>query len=191
MAYNQITTHVADAKERIIEQHKDKPNIESVFEIFTERIQAIEDDLQKQYSSKALSTATGSQLDSIAKDVGILRQASDDEELRARCFGAVAQHWSVGKIETVITIIKLLCNVDTVYIREEFPAKVAIQLITDVQVNREIRAVVQSALVASVNLESFIIVADVNYFGFENDWRSSRFATIDEPDEGGYFAIEF
>lgn len=189
MSYSYISSHIEDAKNRIIEQHKGKPNFENFLTIFLQRIQGLEDDLKNFVEKRSLSTATDYQLDEIAQELGIRRDGDTDARLRTRCYAQIAQYWSSGKVEQIVTILSLLTDATEVRITEIFPAKIQVEIKTDSAVDSAIEDVIRNALAAGVGLEEPIALVPNDYFGFSDDPDADGFFVSESASSGGYYSI--
>lgn len=189
MSFKYIDSHTLDAIDRVIEQHKGKPNFESLLNIFTNRTQDLEDDLNKMFTSSSINTASGASLDAIAKDLNIQREGDTDARLRVRCFSQIAQHYSSGRIEQIISILRLLVEAREVRMVEIFPAKITVEIRSDFAFDSSIRQVIERALAAGVGLDQIIISVSIKYFGFSNDSQASGFILEQGSQDGGRFSI--
>jgi hypothetical protein len=188
MAYVKISTHFQDGLARLIEQHKDKVNIASLVEIFCNRIQGLEDELELFATKKPLPFAENQQLDDIATDLGIMRAGDDDETLRLRCYAQIAIYWSSGREEQISQIIKLLTGVEDVRVVEEFPASVSVVLETDETINTALKNVIENSLAIGVSLTD-VIISPTDYFGFDSDPEADGFATLASSVDGGKWSV--
>jgi len=189
MSYKYIDSHFAQAIERVIEQHKDKPNFENLLKVFLERTQDQEDDLKNQAENRTLSGARGAQLDAIARDLNLRRDGDSDSRLRIRCFSQIAQHYSSGRIEQIVSILRLLVEAREVRMTEIFPAKITVEIRSDFPFDSSIRQVIERALAAGVGLDQVIVSVSIRYFGFSNDAQASGFILTPGSEDGGRFSI--
>lgn len=104
----EISTHVADAKARLLERHKGKPNINAMVELFSSKIQALETAAFYFFSHRWINEAEGVQLDLIGELVGQNRLGFEDEFYRVLLFVKIAINNSQGDPEAIISIFNLM-----------------------------------------------------------------------------------
>ena len=76
MAYPaQVTNHVAAAQARLLVEYQQSPNLQGLIGVFAARVQLIENALYAVMTQRALSTASGQQLDNLGKIIGLLRSS--------------------------------------------------------------------------------------------------------------------
>lgn len=130
MGFTQITTHVADAKARLLEQYKGKPGMEALIEKLVAPLQELEDTFIALSIERTIDDADGIQLDKLGDIVGIERSSLpdplDDEAYRQRIRAKVLVNISNGEPETLIQVYRLLTQSGLVFLEENFPAGVAL-----------------------------------------------------------------
>lgn len=102
------TDYVLEALNLLLEQFKDKENIEDLLSSFIQQIQLGEDVTFDLYSERLLDTAIGAQLDVLGTIVGQDREWSNDEEYRIYIKARIAINRSNGKAEELINIFNLV-----------------------------------------------------------------------------------
>ena len=77
-----VKNHEDQAFNRLLEQFKDKPNIEALLKGWMKGVQTTEESLLDLLNNRSILTAFGVQLDYIGKIVGIKRGGRSDESYR-------------------------------------------------------------------------------------------------------------
>lgn len=77
-----ITTHVADAQARLVEQFKEQPRLLALIEAWVEPLQDIEEQLSLLLHYRTLDASVGQQLDNLGAIVGQAREGRTDDEYR-------------------------------------------------------------------------------------------------------------
>jgi hypothetical protein len=130
-----ISTHLADAKNRLLEQYRDSenlPNFHAIFEIFVQRFQDLENTLENYIDDKSIYTAIGVQLDNIGNLVNIRRiYGQSDASYRSDIFLKIFQNTSSGTKEEVINFLKQSTPATEIEVRNLYNATVQIFLNTN------------------------------------------------------------
>ncbi len=118
MSVTQITTHVADAIARLMQQYKDKPNMVALITALVEEIQDAEDGIFPILEGRLLwdgtkTPAIGNQLDLIGEIVGLKRNNLTDPEYTLFLFATIAENNSDGTIPILKNIASFLFNPTT------------------------------------------------------------------------------
>jgi len=186
MTYQKINDFEDRAIERLIEQHKGKEKVEALIKNLASEVQALENTLDDFSKDRQLSTAVGANLEAIAADLGITRNGDTDNKLRRRCYAAIALYWSSGRVEQVISFLKLAGGAVKIEIEEVFPAKINCVILTAEILDVTFRDDILKVLAAGVGL-GVVIVANPNYFGFLEDPDANGFGSLYDSSVGGYF----
>lgn len=109
-----ITDHVAAALARLPEESREQPNIVAFVSALVRPAQAVEDAFWQLLTETGISRALGVSLDRIGKIVGQVRDGRDDETYRAVLRARILANRSSGKIEELITIVRLVLGADVV-----------------------------------------------------------------------------
>ena len=188
MSWTPILDHIAQAKERLLEQQKNKPGIEGTLTAFVEQIQDIEDVLNALGTERAVDTAEGVQLDKIGEIVGIERElGQSDEDYRIEIKAKIVQNMNQGTPEEVIAAAKFFIGASFAWYLEVYPAAVDIFTSTpvDPSLQVKIRAKIKSFLPAGVAFDNFGFFPEVDAFRFD---AAPGFGDTDDPDVGGLLA---
>jgi hypothetical protein len=166
----QITTHAADAKARLLFQYQGKTNIEALLDsLGGQQIQDLEDILFDINSRLDIDNSEGVQLDNIGTIVGQPRNGQDDMTYKLFLKAKAGVNVSEGDVERVLSVWKIITGGTIVQVIDQYPA--AIELFSDVPVPGELEveafALMQEVVGAGISITSSIISPD-NAFGFEN-----------------------
>lgn len=198
MLVTKITTHIQDAKNRLLEQYKGRPLIAGFYDAFNRQVQEIEDtffalDAGRQLWNGTTSPAIGQQLDNIGEIVGIKRNGLPDAEYLLFIFGKIAENNSDTTIPTILNIIGYVFQAQQVVLQEVFPAGVSIQVIgTPIppSLYQTAANLVSAALGAGINLVFVGGSPNVNVFRFEGPGvvgAINGFGDLNDPSIGGVF----
>ena len=112
------------AKNLLIEQYKNKPNINYILEAIISPFQELGIVLEEIIESRNLDTANGYSLDMIGDRVGVERGTMSDNEFRLEIKFQIILNRSNGEPETLIYALKFLANATIVHYSEPHPATV-------------------------------------------------------------------
>ena len=180
MSVMQITTHIEDAKNRLLFQYRGKANIEGLLDsLGGQQIQDLEDILFNVSTILEIDNSIGIQLDNIGKIVGQLRNGQVDSTYKLFLKAKAARNVSEGDIERILSVWKIITGGTDIQITEIFPAE--IELFSDVPVPDELAAdafaLMQDIVAAGVRVLSSIISPE-NAFGFENSIGTLGFDSV-------------
>lgn len=106
----QITDHVAQAQARLIEQFKNKPNLESLLSVLATQTQESEDVYFEVLLERTLDVAVGVQLDALGVIVGQDRDGDLDVDYRRRIRARIFTNRSSGLPNEILNIVRLVLN---------------------------------------------------------------------------------
>ena len=174
-----ISTHVADAKDRLIEQYRDAeklPNFHALIEIFAQRFQGVENILEYWNKNVSIFDAIGIQLDKLGTIVGLARVSGQtDEQYRALLFIKIMQNNAQGTGEQLITVTKLLTGATIVQYVNLFNATVSLYLNVDINptddpdVAQFFYEIIKSVLMGGVGIDGIISSTETDYFDLGNN----------------------
>lgn len=110
MALTHVTDHEEQALARLVLQYADKTNVRALVGVGGASVQTAEDVLWQLYSQRLLEDAVGAQLDNLGAVVGQAREASTDDQYRARIRGRILANRSSNSTETMIAIAAAVVN---------------------------------------------------------------------------------
>lgn len=159
-----ITTHVSDAKDRLLEQYRDSeklPNFHTILEIFSQRFQDVENILEDWNKDVSIFDAVGMQLDKIGTIVGLARvSGQNDATYRALLFIKIMQNNAQGTGEQLINVTKLLTGATVVQYVNLFNATLSLYLNVDINPTNDpdvadfFYSNIQSVLMSGVGIDS-------------------------------------
>lgn len=166
----QITTHIEDAKARLLFQYQGKANIEALLDsLGGQQIQDLENILFDISSRLDIDNSVGVQLNNIGLIVGQPRNGQDDITYRLFLKAKAGVNVSEGDVERVLSIWKIITGGTIVQVIDQYPA--AVELFSDVPVPGELEVaaftLMQEVVGAGISITSTIISPE-NAFGFEN-----------------------
>jgi hypothetical protein len=113
-----INNHVEIAKNRLIEQYKERPKMLGLVEAIVKPLQVLEDEAFNVYKGKWLNTAQGAQLDTIGLIVGEGRLGRDDEDYRGAIYARIAMNVSSGEPDAILSGVKSFIGEGSVELQE-------------------------------------------------------------------------
>ena len=174
-----ITTHVVDAKDRLIEQYRDAeklPNFHAVLEIFSQRFQGVETILEDWNKDVSIFDAVGIQLDKIGTIVGLARVSGQtDDKYRSLLFIKIMQNNAQGTGEQLITVTKLLTGATIVQYVNLFNATVSLYLNVDINPTNDPDVAqffyenIHSVIMGAVGIDGIISSAETDFFDLGNN----------------------
>ena len=118
MSYPEQINHVEVALSRLPSVWKDKPIMQGFITAFASNIQVIEELLFDMLNNRSVFTAIGAQLDVVGLLVGVARLGRDDLDYRNAVFKQIAINNADGSTENILETVRLLTQVDGVYMWE-------------------------------------------------------------------------
>ena len=193
MSITKITDHIDQAKNRLLSQFKDKPNINGLLSALTRGIQDIENAGYDLYIKRWVTTATGSTLDRLGAMVNAERNGANDEQYRTNIIGEINTQFSSGSNDDIILTAKNLTGASFVLFVEEYPATFYIEcrgvdntLIVDIE---RIKKIIEKSKPAGVQFQKITTVPS-EAFSFSEDSTGQGFTLNERPETGGRFAIQ-
>lgn len=104
-AITNITDHENRALDRLLEQQKAKPVLAAVVGALSTQVQALENMFQSLLSARAITTATGDQLDGLGALVGEPRNGRTDTEFRIAIRARIAINRSSGTANEILGVL--------------------------------------------------------------------------------------
>jgi len=187
-----ITTHVADAKARLVEQYKRKPNIDGILQSFVQQYQDMEDVINDMFFSRFVNNAVGRQLDLFGTIVDLDRQGFDDTFYRILLNAKIGQNISSGDPERVISTLVLLTGASQVMYQNLNNATVGLAINTTIPANLVdlIFATMQSVVMAGIRIDFIVSYDATEPFSFDGIGPIGLgFSSLAAPTTGGKFAF--
>lgn len=187
----QITTHVQDALDRLLEQYKGKANIEGIIEVLGERSQGLEDVVFSMIEGQEIYSAIGVQLDLLGTIVDIARNGLNDDAYRLLILGKIGENSSDATASKVAQVFAILMNSDIVQEQDLYPAGVGFSGAGDIDESllTLVWNLVQASLGAGIRLEFLSCFDEDEAFAFEGPAGTGLgFDDLTDPGFGGMFA---
>ena len=121
MTISQTTAHVTEALDNLLQQFKDKPNLQALLTSYVDQIQDLEDAFYGLMTGQWLDNAEGAQLDRTGDIIGEDRQGRYDEDYRLALRARIKINLCEGTPEEIIDIFLLLTE-SAVELKEYYPA---------------------------------------------------------------------
>jgi hypothetical protein len=165
-------SHFNSALARLVQQYKNKPQLKLLMQAILGEFQTVEDMLDDVRWLRAISLATGQQLDNLGKLVGIKRNGLGDETYRTRLRAQVLLNLSSGSPEEIYAIVSAMLALVpglTLQALEFFPAAFVLRVGNAAITNAaDIAAVLQIARDAGVSaVLEYTTDTDANSFIME------------------------
>lgn len=188
---NFIDNHIEQGFNRLITQYKQKPNVEGLISSLVLPLQSLEDSIKFYFENHSIFDATGIHLDSWGTVLVEPRFGLNDSDYRIQLLAKVAQNFSEGTAEDLISMFKTLTRAAYIVYSEIYPAEVSITAV-DVDLigdSARIRSVLDLAKAAGVRITSAIVTA-ANVFSFDADAdpNSKGFGDLNDLSLGGEWA---
>lgn len=127
-----ISTHQADAIDRLLEQYKSTTKLKGIVSSLGDQYQEVEDVVWSLLAGRALATAVGEQLDKLGTIVDLTRTTGlSDEDYRTLLYVKVGQNTSQGDPPKLISVMKLLTGATRVFYQNLTRASVLLAVDVD------------------------------------------------------------
>ena len=185
MNVTQITTHVSDAKARLLEQYKGIATIEGLLDALGgQQIQDLEDAIFGLKDRLNIDVSEGVQLDDIGTIVGQAREGQADEVYKLLIKARIGKNVSESEIERVISVWKIITQSNVVHLVENYPAEVA--LYSDIPLDPSLitlaLALVQDVVGAGIKVTPTVVFVE-GAFGFEGNADALGFSSVISQDQ--------
>lgn len=133
MSIEKITNHTDQAKGRLPDRFALATQFRNLIDLMGGRTQELENMLFNLFEQRAISTATGKQLDKAGEILNLPRELGEsDSAYRSRLYSATGQLEKSGEVESVIDIYDFLISPDMVMYKELYPAGFSLTALTDI-----------------------------------------------------------
>jgi hypothetical protein len=105
-----VTDHEAQALARLAQQFESSTNLRALVSAGAGSVQTAEDVLWALFTERLLDGAAGAQLDNLGAVVGQLREASTDDQYRARIRGRILANRSDNSVEAILGIVRAVLD---------------------------------------------------------------------------------
>lgn len=193
MIATQITNHVAQAIDRLLQQYKGQPRIEAILTAFVEQIQEAENAIYSLDAGRQLSSAVGAQLDELGTLLNYERGGLSDAVYLIFLRGVIARNFSDGTLTAIREELVLLLDAEETLIFENFPAEFSAQFSDssrDSTLFATIARFVQECAGAGIRFGSLTeFAASGDAFAFVGgNFPAKGFGDTGDPSLGGQFA---
>ncbi len=183
-----ITTHEDDALARMLMQYQESDRLRSLVSALVAQIQQVEDALNDVLDTRAVATATGTNLDELGAIVDFARPpGATDAIYRILILGKIGLNVSQGETERVIDVYRLLTQATEVRI-EEYPVA-ALSLYSNGSLDPELVTIVagflEAVVAAGVSVEHFGLYDADEPFVFAGNASGLGFGDLDDLSVGG------
>lgn len=124
MTTTPISDHQSAALKRLISQYRNKFNIKAILDIYTAKIQELENVFNSLVTERTLNGSVGIQLDNLGTIFNTPRNGLTDEQYRQRIIGKIAENTSEGTPKDIINLFKILMQASEIDYRELYPATI-------------------------------------------------------------------
>lgn len=174
MIVTEITTHVQDALQRLLQQYQGLPNMTSLITALVEQIQDLENAAfpiaeEREFFNGTTYVAVAAQLDGIGDLVNVPRNGLSDAEYLILILGTIAENFSDGTWLVILNIIQILTQSTDITVFEHFPASIAIDLVNpnlDPNFWPLVGEILQASLGEAIALDYIGIYDPANIFTF-------------------------
>lgn len=185
----EIPDHIEIARERMISQFKDKPNLDALLDIFMTEVQELETTYIDLLLMRGLDTAVGVQLDILGQHVGVIRLGLSDTDYRARLKLQIDINNSDGTESTIASIMLRATDASNVAVLDSGNAFV--QVWTDGPVfNSDVQSMLDQITGAAIGKDLRVSPASIP-FVFEGDLQGLGLGSIHSPSNGGSLVEHF
>ena len=152
MTISEVTTHVAEAQDNVVEQFRGKTTLAALIESWVQQIQDLETAAFEVLEDTLLSTAVGVQLDGIGEVLNEERQGKSDADYRVALAAIINVRNSEATCEDLIELVDGATGGGaTLLVREPvFPAYFEIEVDTPITNGEEVAAFVDRARAVAV-----------------------------------------
>lgn len=185
-----IPTHIQDARNRLLQQYRNLPNIQAVLDALVGPIQTLENAFNDLNTLRGILGGSGVQLDRLGAIVGIPRGILSDDVYRTRIKIKVIQNLSQGEPDRLIQVYGFLLGAQKVIFQDHFPGGVGILADGIIPVGQEtlIYENLQNIAAAGVRVDYIGTFPAQTPFAFAGGiTQSGGFGDLNNPSVGGGF----
>lgn len=178
------STHVVDGIAHLLQQFKEKPNIESVLAVFLDENQQLENAIEGVLNGYNIDLAVGEQLDVLGRLVSQPRGSLTDDNYRGYIKAKIKINRSSGTLEEIYEIIRLVegqADDSKLYTSEIPPAAMLITIAEPLVVvdGQSMFDIIESVRSAAVSLTLFYTLPGHTPFEFSESevtaWGAGTF----------------
>lgn len=200
MIATRLTTHIADAKARMLTQFVGRPIITSIISMLAGAVQDAEDLAYPVGEGRQLAHAQGVQLDRIGELVGFARGGLEDGPYRVLLLATIASNNSKADTETLLRIIEsvfsakggqVISPFSPGHARRQAPAVLGLEVgspAIDKGLYDLVIRLVQNSIAAGVTLSWVSTYDDAEGFALAGPNQGLGLGSNNSPDSGGKLA---
>lgn len=119
MLATEITDHVAQALNRLLEQYR-RPRMQSLIRAIVQHVQKLENALYSLNAGRQIyqGNAYGAQLDGVGEIVGVKRNGLEDPEYLVVILGTIAENYSDTTAPVMLNIVQTVFEATKVFIKD-------------------------------------------------------------------------
>jgi hypothetical protein len=192
MLVTEITTHVPDALDRLLQQYK-RPLMEGLITVFAQQAQKLENALYPLGTLCQIANAYGAQLDGLGQLLDLPRNGLDDQTYILFLYGKIAEDFSDTTIRAITNVINYVFQAQVVIMQEIYPAGISVQVagtpLTESLFPLAV-SLVQAAMGAGIQLVFIGGSATVDIFRFDGPGvigTENGFGDLNDASVGGGF----
>ncbi len=190
--FTPITSHIDEAKRRLIEQYKGKAELAKLIESLLVGFQEAEQANTDLNEDRSIDAALGVLLDQLGTIVGLTREPGlDDESYRVLLKSKISQNISQGEPERLIDVFKVLTQATLVYLTEHYPAAFGIgsevDPVTQAEADKLFR-LIEGVAPAGVRFEDIVVFDASEPFAFDGTLPGLGFGSTTDLSLGGLLA---
>lgn len=175
-----IPDHTILAKDYLLEQYKNKPNINGLLTAIIDPLQDIENKLYEIYRNYSLDEASSYYLDRIGAIIGESRDYRDDHEYKLAILVRIISNNGGGTPEEIILILRSIYSIDSIHYSESGSAYFQI-CIKAASKPKGINQLLYRLKPAAVAIPAIIYVTNDDIFRFteiESEYDKSSYAEL-------------
>lgn len=190
MIVDKIENHVQEARDRLISQYKEAPNLTAILDAFITQIQDLENASHSLYLGRWIDEAVGQTLDDFGTIVGQERLGFDDAFYKILLYAKIGENVSQGETVRVVDVYKIITRANRAELQEHFPGGMI--LLSDGTINPITASFIlqrlQRVVGAGIRVDRIGQFSKTNPFGFVGAPGAQGFADITQT-SGGEFAF--
>jgi uncharacterized MnhB-related membrane protein len=194
MIATQITSHVQQALDRLLQQYKGQPRLQALITALVSQVQDLENAIFSLNGGRQVFGSFGEQLDNLGTIVGIARNGLSDSVYLIFILGTIAENNSDTTMDVMTNIVSTLFSVTSVFARDLYPAAVAFGVGStslDPSLYNTVIAIIEASLGAGIGLayvSSFNATDPFRFKGIGEPNKFSGFAGVSPSVAGGKLA---
>lgn len=133
MIVTRIDNHIEIARDNLLAQYKDAPNLGSILDSFIKQVQDLENASWDLFEGRWVDSAQGQTLDDFGTIVGQERLGFDDDFYKILLYAKIGENVSQGETTRVVDVYKIITRATRAELQEHYPA--GVMLLSDGEIN--------------------------------------------------------